>query len=82
MTEVLLLPFNGRLNLRNAYNWNQSQVSFFLIHASSIPKWLLKIEIKVYNFLQDVINNSDDYGVLADRVARLRNIKRDLLRLR
>jgi len=27
MTEILLLPFNGQLNLRNAYNWNRNQVS-------------------------------------------------------
>jgi len=28
MTENLLLPFNGQLNLRNAYDWDRDQVSF------------------------------------------------------
>ena len=28
MTENLLPAFNGQLDLRTAYNWNQSQVSF------------------------------------------------------
>ena len=31
MIEILLLPFNGQLNLRDAYNWSRSRVSFFLI---------------------------------------------------
>ena len=30
MTEILLLPFNGQLNIRNTYNWNRSQVYNFL----------------------------------------------------
>src|SRR5271154_6547662 len=33
MTENLLLPFNGRLNLRDAYGWKRSQVSFFLTYT-------------------------------------------------
>jgi hypothetical protein len=33
MTEILLLPFNGQLDLRDAYNWNRARVSFSLINA-------------------------------------------------
>ena len=33
MAEILLLPFNGQLNLRDAYNWNRNQVSFSLTCA-------------------------------------------------
>ena len=29
-TEILLLPCNGQLDLRNAYNWDRDQVSFSL----------------------------------------------------
>jgi hypothetical protein len=30
---------------------------------------------QVYNFLEDVVNNYADHGILADRVAELRSIR-------
>jgi hypothetical protein len=79
MTETLLLAFNGQLNLRNAYNWNRSQVSFFL---TCYTKTTAKTRDQVYNFLEDVVGNHANYGVLADRVAELMSIRQHLLRLR
>jgi hypothetical protein len=49
MTEILLPPFNGQLNLRNAYNWDRNQVSFFLTCGF---KRLLKTEIRSIIFLK------------------------------
>ena len=79
MTEILLLPFNGQLNLRNAYNWDRNQVSFF---PNMWFQTAAKNRDQVYNFLEDVVNNYADYGVLADRVVELGSIRQNLLRLR
>jgi len=82
MTEILLLPFNGQLNLRNAYNWNRNQVNFFPNVRLIYTKTAAKNRDQVYEFLEDVVDNHANYGILADRVAELRNIRQNLLRLR
>jgi len=79
MTENLLPAFNGQLDLRTAYNWNQSEVSF--------PDMLNLYQNgyqfdQVYQFLEDVVDNHANYGISMERGAELSDIRQHLLRLR
>jgi hypothetical protein len=49
---------------------------------SIYTKTAAKSQDQVYNFLEDVVDNHANYGVLANRVAELMSIRKHLLQLR
>jgi hypothetical protein len=48
MVENIPPVFNGHLNLRAAYDWNQAQVPLLLARAVSILKRLLILRLGLY----------------------------------
>ena len=80
MTENLLPAFNGQLDLRTAYNWNRSEVSFLDMRLICI-KTAANL-IRSMKFLNDVVDNHANYGISMERGAQLNNIRQHLLQLR